>query len=51
MNRCPDDLQAEQAVSQPTEEWQSGSRETAVECSHEHMRGRTQHYLAFSALG
>lgn len=36
MTRCPDDLQAEQAVSQPTEEWQSGSREIAVERSHEH---------------
>lgn len=48
MTRCPDDLQAEQAVSQPTEEWQSGRRETAAERSHEHRRGRTQHYLPFS---
>lgn len=47
MNRCPDDRQPEQAVSQPTEEGQAGSRETAVERSREHMRGRTQHYLPF----
>lgn len=51
MNRCPDDLQPEQAVLQPTEEGQAGSRETAVELLREHMRNRTQHYLPFSPLG